>query len=70
MSKDVQSGKEAASCIPMLNDRSSSWHSRSISSVIGVSRKVFMREDMRLHDDCERFAEDDRGRWPKDMILD
>lgn len=38
-----QSGKEVASWIPMLNERTRSWHSRNRSSLMGVFRNSLRR---------------------------
>ena len=67
--KNEQSGKEAASWIPILNDKRSNWHSRRTSSLIGVMRKGFRREVRPPCAGCDRFAAEDKGREPISMIV-
>ena len=57
----LQSGKEAASWIPMQKDKTRSWTSRRISSLILVQRKVFRREVHARSGGCEDSVFDDTG---------
>lgn len=41
--RDEQSGNDVASWIPMLKERTRSWHSRNRSSLTGVSKNSFRR---------------------------
>jgi len=59
---DGQSGNEAASWIPMLNDKTMSCVSRKTSSLIVAWRKVFKREVCVGSDGCKDSSFGDMGR--------